>query len=366
MAESHTSGSPISTAWTPAEGPRPSYRAAVPRNRLTTRLLAGLTVALTVAVAPVWTGAASAAPGAASGYTWHDPRPYGRFGRPLALDQHNTAIQQLQAAGTTMSPAVRSAVQQIAKRPSANWIGSQSPAEAQDLVSRLMASAASQGGLAQLVMFNLPNRTCDRDDHFAVTTATSYRAWVRGFVRGLGKQRAIVVVEPDAVAMASCLPAAQQRERYALVKYAVNQVRAQGSWAYIDIGHSNWLSVKTAVSRLKASGISRASGFSLNVSNFRPNKELLKYGTAINRKVHRNFVIDTSRNGKAPTSSQWCNPKNTGLGHAPSPRTGIKHLDAYLWIKNPGGSDGACNGGPEPGHWYQQYALMLVRNARLK
>ncbi|RIX26082.1 glycoside hydrolase family 6 protein [Amnibacterium setariae] len=333
------------------------------RSRIATRLLAGLTVAMTVAAAPIWTGTASAAP---SGYSWSDPRPYGRFGRPLALDLHNTAVQQLETAGPTLSAATRSAVLQIAKRPSANWIGGQSPAEAQDLVSRIVASATAQKGLAQLVMFNLPNRTCGRDDGFLPTTATSYRAWVRGFVRGLAKQKAIVIVEPDAVAMASCLPVKQQKERFALVKYAVDQVRAQGSWAYIDIGHSKWLDVKTAVARLKASGISRASGFSLNVSNFRPNSELVKYGNAITARVHRNFVIDTSRNGKAPTNAQWCNPANKGLGHAPTTRTNVKHLDAYLWIKNPGGSDGDCNGGPEPGHWYQQYALMLVRNARLR
>lgn len=354
------------TAWKPVHGRSASYRPAVPRrSRLANRLVTGLTVALTIAVAPLSLGAAQAAPSAPAGPTWNDSRPYGRFGLPFAIDEHNSAIQQLQASGSTMSPAARSAVEQIARQPSANWIGSQSPAEAQDLVSRITASAASQHALAQLVMFDLPNRTCGRDDHFAVTSAASYRAWVRGFVRGLGAHRAVVIVEPDSLAVASCLPAAQQRERFGLVRYAVDQVRDQGSWAYIDIGHSRWLDVKTAVSRLRAADITRASGFSLNVSNFRPDAELIRYGTAISEKVGRNFVIDTSRNGKAPTNTQWCNPADKGLGHAPATRLGIKHLDAYLWIKNPGGSDGDCNGGPEPGHWYQQYALMLVRNARL-
>ncbi|MFD1720161.1 glycoside hydrolase family 6 protein [Amnibacterium endophyticum] len=293
-----------------------------------------------------------------------DPRPYGRFGAPLAVDPHSTAAQQL---AKPHSAKVKAAIGVIASRPMANWIGGQSPAEAEDLVSRIVTGAGQRRSVAQLVMFNLPNRTCGRDDHFAVTTPRSYRAWVRGFVRGLGKRRSIVVIEPDSVAMATCLPIRQRLVRYALVAYAVRQVRAQGSWAYIDIGHSKWLSTRVAVNRLRASGIRAASGFSLNVSNFRPDRELIRYGNAISKRVGgRHFVIDSSRNGMPAGNTEWCGPAGKGLGRAPTARTGVRRLDAYLWIKDPGGSDGACNGGPPPGAWYQKYALMLVRNARLR
>ena len=36
-------------------------------------------------------------------------------------------------------------------------------------------------------------------------------------------------------------------------------------------------------------------------------------------------------------------------------------MDGYLWVKRPGESDGACNGGPGAGQWWQAYALDLVR-----
>lgn len=330
------------------------------RSRRTATAAAALVVAIAVGLPVLDGGAATAAQPAGR----LDPRPYGRFGAPLAVDPHSTAAQQL---AVPASAGVKRAISTIARQPSANWIGGQSPAAAADLVSRITATAAQQHAIAQLVMFNLPNRTCGRDDHFAVTTASSYRAWVRGFVRGLGKRRAIVIVEPDSIAMATCLPIPQRKERYALVDYAVRQVRAQGSWAYIDIGHSKWLSVRVAVNRLRASGIRTASGFSLNVSNFRPDAELIRYGTAISNKVGgRHFVIDSSRNGRTPKSSDWCGPAGAGLGHAPTGRTTVRKLDAYLWIKNPGGSDGTCNGGPPPGAWYLSYALMLVKNARLR
>jgi endoglucanase len=76
------------------------------------------------------------------------------------------------------------------------------------------------------------------------------------------------------------------------------------------------------------------------------------------------FVIDTSRNGagtnamatysSAPydqpasvistlASGNWCNPPDSGLGLLPTATTGVPLLDAYLWVKTPGQSDGQCD-----------------------
>jgi endoglucanase len=76
------------------------------------------------------------------------------------------------------------------------------------------------------------------------------------------------------------------------------------------------------------------------------------------------FVIDTSRNGDGPanmakyaaapfdqpasvigalSSGSWCNPPGSGLGLRPTARTGVPLLDAYLWVKTPGQSDGQCD-----------------------
>jgi endoglucanase len=57
--------------------------------------------------------------------------------------------------------------------------------------------------------------------------------------------------------------------------------------------------------------------------------------------------------------------------------TGVPLLDAYLWVKIPGESDGQCNrwappGSPDPvrgvadpaaGQWFGDMALELARNA---
>jgi endoglucanase len=97
------------------------------------------------------------------------------------------------------------------------------------------------------------------------------------------------------------------------------------------------------------------------------------------------FVVDTSRNGTGPwrgTNSHpasesdteaWCNPPNRGAGRRPTADTGLALVDAYLWIKLPGESDGECfrwtNGPKDPqrgikdpsaGAWFRQQAIELA------
>lgn len=128
------------------------------------------------------------------------------------------------------------------------------------------------------------------------------------------------------------------------------------------------------------------------------------------------FIIDTSRNGQgalntaqyaaapynqlasvisALASGNWCNPPGAGVGLRPSANTGVALLDAYLWVKVPGESDGQCDsaGGarawnytlydpwglttaaqstfdplwgmvdPAAGAWFPAQALQLAQNA---
>ncbi len=99
------------------------------------------------------------------------------------------------------------------------------------------------------------------------------------------------------------------------------------------------------------------------------------------------FVVDTSRNGLGPwqftpgtyTDAQdWCNPPGRGLGARPlaQPLPGNPLVDAYLWVKIPGESDGQCTRGaagptdpewglidPAAGEWFPQQALQLAQLA---
>jgi endoglucanase len=102
------------------------------------------------------------------------------------------------------------------------------------------------------------------------------------------------------------------------------------------------------------------------------------------------FVVDTSRNGQGPWApavgtnypdpQTWCNPPGRGLGARPQarPTAAFPLVDAYLWIKTPGQSDGQCNRGiagsttdpewggrtdPAAGEWFPEQALQLAQLA---
>jgi endoglucanase len=175
-----------------------------------------------------------------------------------------------------------------------------------------------------------------------------------------------VILEPDALAGLDCLTPAQQRERLDLLRRATS-ILSSGSQisVYLDAGNESWQTPPTIARRLHAAGIAQARGFALNVSNFYATRDEERYGDRISALVGgKPFVVDTSRNGRgAPADNAWCNPPGRGLGQAPTAKTDDELVDAYLWVKTPGESDGTCHGGPPSGRWWLGYALGLARRA---
>ena len=121
---------------------------------------------------------------------------------------------------------------------------------------------------------------------------------------------------------------------------------------------------------LRQAGVDQADGFALNVSNFFTTDDNVAFGGRVSDALGgtAHFVIDTSRNGAGPVPGseiaggpRWCNPPGRALGPAPTADTGRPRVDAFLWIKNPGDSDGACRPGePAAGTWWPDYALDLA------
>jgi endoglucanase len=233
-------------------------------------------------------------------------------------------------------------------------------------------------------------------------------------------------------------PVTAADDRFAMLNYAVDALKAQPNVSvYLDGTHSSWLGSGDAAHRLVQAGVQRADGFFVNVSNYRLTEHLAKYGTWISsciafannpdeggwRLGHydwcasqyypanpndfstwhltdewyasnlgaavptTHFVIDTSRNGQGPwtptasypDAQDWCNPPDRGVGLRPTADTGNPLIDAYLWVKIPGASDGECTRGlgpggttvdpewglidPPAGAWFPEMALDLVHNA---
>ena len=279
------------------------------------------------------------------------------------IDQASKARKTADAWRTTR-PVDADQMEKIASQPSAKWFGSwNTTSSIRDDVAAAVSAIVGSGSVPVFVAYNIPQRDCGGLSGSNTLSVDGYRTWISEFARGLGQAEAVVVLEPDALAGMNCLSEADQRTRVDLLKFAVDQIRADGAAkVYLDAGHAHWQSVETMASRLAAAGISAATGFSLNVSNFITDADNVAYGEQLSSLVGgKHFIIDSGRNGLGPTSDlQWCNPEGRAIGRRPTTRTGNPLVDAYLWIKTPGESDGACNGYPKSGTWMPEYALGLA------
>lgn len=345
--------------------------------------------------------------------------------------------------------------------PHAVWFTGGTPAEVEKSVRQTMQRAARHHEVPVLVAYNVPYRDCSQYSAGGAVDTAAYKAWSDGFAKGIGRGKAIVILEPDGLgiipnnktiyggddwcqptvtdASGATVPApgANPEERYAQLNYAVDSIETQAVQAavYLDSTHSGWLGVGEAAYRLAKAGVERAQGFFLNASNYQLTSELIQYGTWVSDALAAakaapswaydsdgnfhfdwlpsqydpatnyqsvnysaefvasvdaslapfmngatattHFVIDTSRNGQGPLnvatyaaapfnqsdsvlatlhSGNWCNPPGAGIGLRPSADTGVALLDAYLWIKVPGESDGTCDSAGGARAWdYTQY-----------
>ena len=284
-------------------------------------------------------------------------------GRKLYIDPNSNAKRQ---ADTWRRSRPQDAVlmDRIASQPVARWLGGWI-GNIQREVNQAVSTITSTGALPVFVAYNIPNRDCGSFSAGGAGGGEAYRKWIGDFAKGVGGRSAIVILEPDALAGMDCLSPPQRDERASLIRGAVGVLKAQGASVYIDAGNARWQPAPVMANRLQQAGLATADGFSLNVSNFQATSVNIAYGEQVSRLTGgKHFIIDTSRNG-IPTANagQWCNPHGRALGIVPTTNTGHPLVDAFLWVKEPGESDGTCNGGPQAGSWWADYALELSRLA---
>jgi endoglucanase len=295
-----------------------------------------------------------------------DPPPPDSGGSPLSalpfyIDPYSNARRQADEWRDSR-PADAAMMDRIATQSQADWFGDWN-SDIRAAVDARATAITAAGAFPIFVAYNIHLRDCNSYSGGGARSADGYRSWIRAFAAGLGDRTAAVILEPDAVTLMDCLSSSQRQERLAALRDAVDVLKAtQGVLVYIDAGHSAWLPVATLVDRLRDAGIERADGFALNTSNFQATSASVTYGEAVSAYLAgSHFVVDTSRNGNGPTEdNQWCNPPGRALGANPTAETGHALVDAFLWIKRPGESDGTCNGGPSAGAWWADYALGLA------
>jgi endoglucanase len=226
------------------------------------------------------------------------------------------------------------------------------------------------GTTAFIAPYDLPHRDCSGVfSRGGAANGAAYKRWIDKLVRGIGSYPTIAVVEPDGLPDTGCLSGGARSERLGLIAYATKKLAGlPHTTVYIDAGHSDWLSAAETISLLGQAGVRYARGFALNVTGYARTADELAYGDRISRALGgKYFIVNTSRNGRGPWGSggtsvqrQWCNTPGRGLGARPTTRTSDAHADAFEWVLHPGYSDGHCEGGPDVGTWWPEYALGLA------
>jgi endoglucanase len=279
--------------------------------------------------------------------------PGGLWVNPSSLPA--TEARQLRSSGQTTAAG---AVATIAAQPIATWLTES--ASAAHLKAQLTQARAA-GTTPVFVTYAIPDRDCGDYSAGGFRDNPSYERWNATIAAELRGHRAIVLIEPDSIAMLGrpgC--SGEGSTRLAVLKSVVRRYARNHIDVYLDGGNSHWQSPATMAARLRQAGVRYARGFFTNVSNFYRVDQERSYANRLSELVgDKHFVIDVSRNG-AGWKGAWCNPAGAALGQDPHVTAGATRLDALLWVKTPGVSDGTCNGGPPAGEWFESYALALV------
>jgi endoglucanase len=320
--------------------------------------------------------------------------------------------------------------------PQATWLTGGEAAAVAKQVRELLRQAKLQRRVPVFVLYNIPGRDCSGYSSGGAQTTAEYIAWVDAITGTIGSRDAVVILEPDALAL---LPSdcgqdptgSLTVDRFAQLRYATQALKSlSNTRVYLDAGHSNWHSVGAIASRLAQAGVADTQGFYLNPSNYQPTAQQIQFGTWISKCIafaadpsdggwrlghydycasqyfpanaedfstwhlsdawydsnmssgsvgSTHFVIDTSRNGQVHASNSpsdatfavkppgrmtlyaqspfnqapatiatlaagsWCNPRGAGAGARPTTATGAELVDAFVWIKTAGESDGQCS-----------------------
>jgi endoglucanase len=297
------------------------------------------------------------------------PTPPKATGNPLKgiklwIDPETNAALRANALEKTQPEVATLFRERIAKYSQALWLGEWN-SNVYRKVKWTVDQASAKGEVPTFIAYNVPGRDCGQHSAGGLKSKEAYQRWIRKIAAGIGDRSAIVVLEPDALGLLekdNCLSKEQQAERLFLLHDAIKVLRQNPKTiVYLDGGHSRWHPVEEHARLLKMAGVEDANGFALNTSNYRGMDELLPFAKKLSELLGgAHYVIDTSRNGAGAYGVEWCNPPGRKLGLPPTTETADPNCDAYLWLKRPGESDGACNGAPAAGAFWDKQAIELA------
>lgn len=293
------------------------------------------------------------------------PQESNRFSeRGQYVDPSSKAAAAAAQAGADGDTEAAAVFEELASVPSGIWLTPERHpvGEVGAHVTDLVTRADERDEVPLLVLYGVPERDCAGLLSAGGLSAEQYPVWVEEIATASAAAEgpSVVVLEPDALATAE--ECGRRAQRVAQIEVAVGLLADAGVTTYVDAGHSDWVPAASMARMLEDVGVERVRGFATNVSNFQTDADELAYAEQLDELVagEQHWVVDRGRNGSGATE-EWCNPEGATLGDRPGFVDDGSGLDAYLWVKPPGESDGACGAGPPAGEFWPEAAQRLAR-----
>ncbi|RPA82945.1 cellulase [Ascobolus immersus RN42] len=344
------------------------------------------------------------------------------YANPYYASQIQTAVASLQ----TSEPALAAKAASVAKIGTFLWLDvvRKVPYLKNYLDDIRYQQAQGRKVIAPIVVYDLPDRDCAAlasNGEFAIADGgeAKYKDYINqiaAIIKEYNDINTVLVIEPDSVAnmitnmgVPKCAGAAKAYREG--IQYALKTLNFPHVSMYIDAGHAGWLgwpanitpAAKEYSDLFKNAGSPRACrGIATNVSNYNawiasspdpattpnPNYDEKHYVDAFAPMLEAagfpaHFIVDTGRSGVQNIRAKWgdwCNVKGAGFGIRPTTNTGHSAVDALVWIKPGGESDGTSDQSavrfdahcrsesshipaPEAGQWFNEFFITLVKNA---
>jgi endoglucanase len=269
--------------------------------------------------------------------------PQAGVGGTLYVDPGSNVVKWV--AANLNDPREPVIADRIASQPQAHWLSNYDPATIAQDVTGYVGGAGDQ--LPVLSVYGIPNRDCGGASAGGAPDLASYQSWIGQIAGALGDHPVLIILETDSLALQTCLSGDEVTARDDALHQATLTLKGADPNAkvYLDGGHSAWNSAGEQASRLMAAGVTDADGVFTNVSNFNPTADEVAYGKQILAAIgdpDLHLIVDTSRNGNG-SNGEWCDPDGRALGQNPTTTTDDDAVDAYLWVKLPGESDGCAD-----------------------
>lgn len=254
----------------------------------------------------------------------------------------------------------------IVSTPQARWIGAWAHDQRMERLAAQIARAAAEQDAIGLIAFQVTrDYTCERT-LAEPELRDRYLERIDLVLSGLAEDDSSVWVVLESGLLPD-LGACEGDPRGEWLEAATTRLADAGVTVYWDA--SGFAEPADAAAALAARDLTGVAGMALNVGGHRATGDVAAWGEDMLAALAQTtpaaadlgLIIDTSRNG-VPLEGERCNDPDAGIGAPPRLVTDRGAVDALVWIKRPGESDGTCEGGLPVGQFELPRALALADN----